>query len=62
MLLAILEAPVVSQEHDANQPTSNPKIAKDTWSTLQAIYNRAPLIRLTNTSSPAQKSLLSSAS
>jgi hypothetical protein len=62
MLLAILEASVVSQEHDANQPTSNPKIAKDTWSTLQTIYNRAPLIRLTNTPSPAQKSLLSGAS
>src|SRR6266849_2846526 len=46
MLFAVFEASVGSQEHDANQPTSTGIIEKDTWSTLQTIYDRAPLIRL----------------
>ena len=45
MLFAIFEASVEPQEH-ANQPTPNHSDQKDTWSTLQAIYLRAPLIRL----------------
>jgi len=45
MLLAVFEASIEPQEH-ANQPTPNHVSQKDTWSTLQAIYQRAPLIRL----------------
>src|SRR5712664_3813141 len=46
MLFAVFEASVGSQEHDANQPTPTGINEKGTWSTLQAIYDRAPLIRL----------------
>jgi len=45
MLFAVFEAPVESQEHDATHPTPTTHIEKDTWSTLQAICHRAPLIR-----------------
>jgi hypothetical protein len=45
MLFALFEASVEPQEH-ANQPTPNKGGQKDTWSTLQAICERAPLIRL----------------
>src|SRR5712691_3793280 len=44
MFFAVLEASIESQEHDANQPTPNKKDEKDTWSTLQTICERAPLI------------------
>src|SRR5258707_7920841 len=46
MLFAVFEASVGSQEHDANQPTPTSINEKDTWSTLQAICDRPPLIRL----------------
>src|ERR1700674_1406815 len=49
MFFAVLEASIESQEHDANQPTPNQIDQKDTWSTLQTICARAPLIRLTFT-------------
>ena len=45
MLFAVFETSIEPQEH-ANQPTPNHSDQKDTWSTLQAIYLRAPLIRL----------------
>src|ERR1700719_907807 len=44
MLLAVFEASVETQEH-VNQPTPNKAGQKDTWSTLQTIYQLAPLIR-----------------
>src|SRR5580700_9709656 len=46
MFLAVFEASVESQEHDANQPTPTKFSEKDTWSTLQTICHSAPLIRL----------------
>jgi hypothetical protein len=46
MLFAVFETSVESQEHDANQPTPTGIIEKGTWSTLHAICDRAPLIRL----------------
>src|SRR5947209_10981299 len=54
MLFAIFQASIESQKH-ANQPTSNPGCEIDTWSTLQPIYNRAPLIRLRFTSKCTMK-------
>jgi hypothetical protein len=46
MLLAVFEASVEAQKHDANQPTPTGIIEKGTWSTLQAICDRASLMRL----------------
>jgi hypothetical protein len=40
------EAPIETQEHDANQPAPNQIDEKDTWSTLQTICDHAPLFRL----------------
>jgi hypothetical protein len=44
MFFAVFEASVESQKHDANQPTPTATNEKDTWSTLQTICDRAPLI------------------
>jgi hypothetical protein len=44
MFFAVFEASVESQKHDANQPTPTTTNEKDTWSTLQTICDRAPLI------------------
>ena len=49
MLFAVLEASIESQEHNATQLTPNRNDEKDTWSTLQTICDRPPLIRLTFT-------------
>jgi hypothetical protein len=46
MFFAVLQASIESQEHDATQTTLNRTDQKDTWSTLQTIYDRPPLIRL----------------
>src|SRR5258707_3958080 len=46
MLFAVFEASVESQKHDANQPTPTGIIEKDSRSTLHAICDQAPLIRL----------------
>jgi len=54
MLFAIFEASIEPQEH-ANQPTPNQGGQKDTWSTLQVIYQRAPLIRLAFTCTRPRK-------
>jgi hypothetical protein len=46
MFFAVFEASIESQEHDATQTTLNRNDQKDTWSTLQTICDRPPLIRL----------------
>ncbi len=46
MFLAVLEASVEAQKHDANQVTPTQIGAKDTWSTLQTIHHQTPLFRL----------------
>ena len=46
MLLAVFEASVGSQEHDPTQLQQQPEPEEDGRSTLQAIENRAALIRL----------------
>jgi hypothetical protein len=45
MFFAILETSIESQKHDANQLTPNRDDEIDTWSTLQTICHRSPLIR-----------------
>jgi hypothetical protein len=46
MFLAVFEASVEAQKHDANQVTPSPNGAKGTWSTLQTIPHQTPLFRL----------------
>jgi len=46
MFVAVFEASVEAQKHDANQITPSPNGAKGTWSTLQTNCHQPPLFRL----------------